>query len=65
MGKATFKPNDRVKRVFGGGCVGTVQEVRAEVSVSSEPKREVGYIIVVLWDNGTLSSFSPDGLVAV
>lgn len=65
MGKTMLKPKDRVKRQYGEGCYGTVQEVRAEVSLSSEPDREVGYIVVVLWDNGTLSSFSPDGLVVV
>ena len=65
MGKTRVKLQDRVKRPHGGGCYGTVQEVRAEVSLSSEPDREVGYIVVVLWDNGTLSSFSPDGLTVV
>lgn len=65
MGKSLIQLSDRVKRAHGEGCFGTVREVRAEVSVSSEPNREVGYIIVVAWDNGTVSSFSPDGLVVV
>jgi hypothetical protein len=64
-GKPNFKASDRVKRVYGEGCLGTVQELRAEVTLSSEPDKEVGYIVVVLWDNGTLSSFSPDGLKLV
>jgi hypothetical protein len=65
MGKTTLKPKDRVRRAFGEGCYGTIKEIREEVTLSSEPTRELAYIVVVLWDNGTLSSFSPDGLVLV
>jgi hypothetical protein len=65
MAKSLIKLDDRVKRVRGEGCYGTVREVRAEVSLSSESTREVGYIVVVSWDNGTVSSFSPDGLVVI
>ncbi len=61
-----FKPGDRVARADGlVGPTGTVQNIRVEVirsslkpSISEAP----GLAITVLWDNGTLSHFVPDGL---
>lgn len=63
---SSFKPGDRVKRADGlSGPVGTVQNIRVEVvrsslkpSISEAP----GVAITVLWDNGTVSHFVPDGL---
>jgi hypothetical protein len=65
MGKLQIKPSDRVRRISGDGCHGTVKEIREEVTLSSDTNREVGYIVVVLWDNGTLSAFSPEGVEKV
>lgn len=64
-----FKPNDRVKRSNGtSGCCGTVKDVRAELTAGRvEPthkEREKHLMITVAWDNGTISSFSPEALEA-
>lgn len=61
-----FKPGDRVQRSDGvPGPFGTVQNVRIE-SVRSSLKPNLseprGVAITVLWDNGTVSHFVPDGL---
>lgn len=63
---AEFKPGDRVIRADGvQGPEGTVQNIRVETvrsslkpSISEAP----GIAITVLWDNGTLSHFIPEGL---
>jgi hypothetical protein len=60
--KKAFKEKDRVRRSWGEGCLGTVQQVREEVTSTSGDVREKGLLISVLWDNGTLSYFSPEGL---
>ncbi len=57
-----FKVSDRVKRVKGGGCFGTVKDVRAEISTNKSDTREKPIMIGVLWDNGTLSYFAPAAL---
>jgi len=57
-----FKVNDRVKRISGEGCMGIVKEVRAETTSVGDSKKEKPLLIAVLWDNGTLSYFSPEGL---
>ena len=62
---ADFKKEQRVKRVDGTGCLGTVVEVLDEVqngSQSAEKKNEKGVIITVEWDNGTYSHFTPEAL---
>lgn len=47
------------------GALGTVKAVREETSTSSESARERSIMIQVLWDNGTLSYFGPEGLEAI
>jgi len=60
-----LKKGDRVKRVGREGPLGTVQQVRVE-SIRSTMKNDSneppGVTVTVLWDNGTLSHFVPDGL---
>jgi hypothetical protein len=65
MTKKTIEINQRVRRVGGEGPVGTVTEVREEVTASRRESKERGLIVNVTWDNGTKSYFSPDGLEAV
>jgi hypothetical protein len=57
-----FKVNDRVKRASGGGCIGVVKELRAETTSIGDSKKEKPLLVSVLWDNGTISYFSPEGL---
>lgn len=57
-----FKINDRVRRAAGLGCCGIVKDVRSEVTASSAEAREKSLLVQVLWDNGTLSYFSPESL---
>jgi len=63
-GKDKFSVNDRVRRVNGEGSQGAVQEVRQEVIASSGDTREKGIMVTVAWDNGTISSFTPEALEA-
>ena len=62
MGNRKIKDNDRVKRKTGGGCCGTVKEVREETTASTVEQKESALLVTVAWDNGTVSYFSPDGL---
>jgi hypothetical protein len=57
-----LKVNDRVKRLSGEGCIGVVKEIRAETTSIGDSKKEKPVLISVLWDNGTISYFSPEGL---
>jgi hypothetical protein len=57
-----FEVNDRVKRATGTGCLGTVKDVRSDITVTSQEAREKGILLNVQWDNGTLSYLSPDVL---
>ncbi len=62
-----FKPGDRVVRVEGSeaGPSGTVQNIRVETvrtSLKPNTNEPPGVAITVLWDNGTVSHFVPDGL---
>lgn len=59
-----FKVNDRVKRATDFGSLGTVKDLKMEVSQSSAEVREKGLMIVVQWDNGTVSYHGTDSLVA-
>lgn len=66
MAKKEFKAGDRVKRSDGVGPLGTVQTIRIE-SIRSSLKNNSdgegpGVNVTVLWDNGTLSHFVPEGL---
>lgn len=60
--KKRFQEKDRVRRKSNGGGVGTVQELREEVTGTSGEASEKGLMVKVLWDNGTLSYFSPEAL---
>lgn len=60
-----FKVGDRVRQKDVSGPTGTVKSIRVETTREtlkqddSEPK---SLTVTVLWDNGTLSHFIPDGL---
>jgi hypothetical protein len=60
-----FKQGDRVVRAGIPGPKGTVQKIRIESirnTIKEEGKEEPGVAVTVLWDNGTLSHFIPEGL---
>jgi hypothetical protein len=60
-----FKTGDRVKRSGQGGALGTVQKVRVEIvrtTLKEDSNEPPGVTVTVLWDNGTLSHFVPEGL---
>ena len=59
-----FEKGDRVRKIESTGPFGTVQRVRIETVRQSikETKEAPGVTVTVLWDNGTLSHFVPDGL---
>ncbi len=60
-----FKQGDRVKRAGTDGPLGTVKGVRIESvrqSIRNDKGDPPGVTVTVLWDNGTLSHFVPDGL---
>ena len=67
MADKKFKEKDRVKRTNQTGCNGYVIEIRMELENSgiSAEMREKGAMIGVLWDNGTFSYFSSEGLQLV
>lgn len=60
-----IKANDRVKRTALAGCLGTVKEIKTEVTTSSQEAREKNIMVNVQWDNGTLSYLSPEALEVV
>ena len=55
---------DRVQRVKDPGLQGLVKEIRTETT-SKQDAKEKGLMVQVLWDNGTLSYFSPESLKKV
>ena len=60
-----FKSGDRVKRKGSSGPEGTVQKIRFETikqTMKTDDVDQPGVTVSVLWDNGTLSHFIPDGL---
>ena len=60
-----FKIGDRVKRAGSPGPLGTVQKVRVEIvrnQLKVEGGEPPGVSVTVMWDNGTLSHFVPEGL---
>lgn len=60
-----FATGDRVKKSDTEGPLGTVQNVRLETtrqSVHGDSTEPPGVTVTVLWDNGTLSHFIPQGL---
>lgn len=62
-----FKTGDRVVRAETKGPLGTVQNVRIETVRTSikEGAEAPGVTVTVLWDNGTLSHFIPEGIEKV
>lgn len=65
--EVSYKQGDRVKRAGTEGPQGTVKQVRIESvrqSIRNEQGDPPGITVTVLWDNGTLSHFVPDGLEA-
>lgn len=60
-----IKENDRVRRLNTPGCLGTVKEVKTEISATTPEAREKHVLINVQWDNGTLSYLSPAALEIV
>jgi hypothetical protein len=62
--RLSLKENDRVKRKFAPGGHGTVKTIRQETTASAVEQKDIALLVTVLWDNGTLSSFSPEGLDA-
>lgn len=56
--------SDRVQRVKDPGLQGMVKEIRTETT-SKQDAKEKGLMVQVLWDNGTLSYFSPESLKKV
>ena len=60
-----FKPGDRVKRSKIESPFGTVKKVRVETTrttIKEDKTEPPGVTVTVLWDNGTLSHFVPEGL---
>ena len=60
-----FKTGDRVKRSGQPGPLGTVQKIRIETvrtTLKEDGSEPPGVTVTVLWDNGTLSHFVPEGL---
>ena len=58
---SVYGVGDRVVRAIGDGCIGTIQSVRKETTAVGDPG-EKALIVGVVWDNGTISYFSPAGL---
>jgi hypothetical protein len=61
----SLKVTDRVVRINARGCRGVVKDIRQEVTAASDELKERGLLVCVLWDNGTLSYFSPEALEVV
>jgi hypothetical protein len=68
MSHTEFQQGDRVKQANAGGMAGTVQKVRVETvrtSLKEDGNEPPGVTVTVLWDNGTLSHFVPEGLAKI
>lgn len=60
-----FRTGERVKRAGQSGPLGTVQKVRVETvrtTLKVDGNEPPGVTVTVLWDNGTVSHFVPQGL---
>lgn len=60
-----LEPKARVQRKSGSRSLGTVKEIRTEVTASTGEMGDKGLMVVVDWDNGTQSYFTPNSLVVV
>jgi hypothetical protein len=65
MASKNINVNDRVQRSDKSGPLGTVKQVRTEVTASSQEAKDKGRMFYVLWDNGTLSCLGADGLEVI
>lgn len=64
----SFNAGDRVRLAGTTGPLGTVKKVRMETirqSIRESESEPPGVTVTVLWDNGTLSHFVPEGLETV
>jgi len=59
------KVDDRVRSINLPRCLGVVKEVHEEIIGTSGDTKDKALLIKVLWDNGTLSYFSPEALEVV
>ncbi|MBL7662316.1 hypothetical protein JNK13_06140 [bacterium] len=59
-----FNTNDKVVRKGTVGPIGVVTQIRVETQRATLKESEEGpsVTVTVLWNNGTLSHFTPDGL---
>ena len=64
MNNSKIKIGDRVTLAEKEGLRGLVKDVRAEVTAKGDQK-DKGLLVSVLWDNGTLSYFSPEKLKVI
>ncbi len=60
-----MEPSARVRRKNGLRSLGTVKEIRTEVTASTGETGDKALMVVVDWDNGTQSYFTPNSLVVV
>jgi hypothetical protein len=64
--KIDFKQGDRVKRAGTAGPSGTVKQIRQETTRQTmrtvDGGEPPGVAVSVLWDNGSLAHFIPEGL---
>lgn len=69
MANEKKKPNlqveDRVRRLDGSSCPGTIKTLREEVVGSAGEAGQTDYLVQVQWDNGTLSYIAPESLTVI
>ncbi len=65
MTTSKIQKDARVKRKSAQGCQGIVKELKREVTSSSGDTKDKALMAIVLWDNGTLSTLSPQALAVV
>lgn len=58
-----FSVEDRVKRKDGVGCHGTILDIRSEVTSTKADTDSKGLMVIVKWDNGVQSYFTPASLL--
>ena len=61
----TLEVGSRVRRSTGKGAIGTVLDIRTEVTATGGETAEKGLMVVIAWDNGTQSYTTPSGLEVV
>ena len=58
---AQLQISDRVQKIKEPGIQGIVKDIRTETT-SKQDSKEKNLMIQVMWDNGTVSYFSPENL---